>query len=92
MISRHEVWSRVLKHTPEGERLRTWQLCIRFVLFPLDSFYYYMHHSRGYNLHDNTWTIHGVRYSDTMFRLMSNAHGETFRIKRYNDVVWMEKV
>ena len=40
-----------------------------------------------------TWLIHGVRYSDQMFRMLARSAGETYRIRRLDHgVVQLERI
>jgi hypothetical protein len=65
---------------------------VRSVLFPIDSFYWHMNRTRGYQLEYDTWLIQGVRYSNEMFSVLGRSSGEAYRIRRDHDVVHLERI
>ncbi len=87
---RHKLWEFVVSKHPQWLILPWWMLAIRAFLFPLDFFYWCMGRSTGYDARNNTWNIHGVRYSDPALRLLANANGETYKITRSGDCVILE--
>lgn len=72
--------------------LPRWALFVRAILFPLDSFYWYMQQNRGYDLRCNAWRINGVTYSWKAFDMLANANGEIYQITRVDDQVFLKKL
>ena len=77
---------------PDGCILPPWAVAIRWVLFPLDSAYWTMSRTRGYQWQSDTWLIEGVQYTGAAMRLLANADGETYRITRDGGAVMLERV
>ena len=77
---RNELWAWCRRKTPEGQILDGWQLAVRAVLFPLDFFYWRMSMTRGYRWQDDTWLIHGVRFSSESLRRLSKNDGRLLKV------------
>jgi len=77
---RNELWAWCRRRTPEGQILAGWQLAVRAVLFPLDFFYWRMSMTRGYRWQDDTWLIHGVRFSSESLRRLSKNDGRLLKV------------
>ena len=77
---------------PEGCILPWWAVAIRWALFPLDSAYWTMSRTRGYQLQDDVWVINGIRYTGAAMRALADADGKTYRITRTGGVVMLERV
>lgn len=89
---RDALWRWLLAGLPEGALLPRWALVARAVLFPLDTFYWHMHRSRGYRLENDTWVIRGVTFSGLALYWLAQAQGETYRVTRTGDTVTLERV
>lgn len=85
-------YAMVRPHVPEGCMLPTWALALRWLLFPLDTTYWVLGRSRGYQYDRDIWLIDGVRYAGAALHMLANAQGETYRISRTGDVVTLERV
>ena len=77
---------------PEGCILPPWAVALRWLLFPLDSAYWTMSRSRGYQWRSDTWLIEGVHYTGAAMRALACADGEVYRITRSGDTVMLERV
>lgn len=89
---RNQLWKLATAKHPEGMILTRWLMVVRAVLYPLDSFYWKMSKSRGYQWQSNTWNIHGVRYTDDALRNLAESQGETYRITRTGECVTIERL
>lgn len=74
-----ERYLEITGHNP-GEMLRRHQRIVYTVLFPIRSLHYSVERKEGYQVDKNTWIIHGVEYSDELFRHFAYGGDETFRI------------
>lgn len=75
-----------------GTALPLWLLCVRVVLFPLDTFYWKMSESRGYDYVYDVWRIEGVTYSAEALSDLAKAQGDTFKVTRINNTIVLRKV
>lgn len=89
---RHKLWRWTRSRIPEGSRLPLWAMAIRVALFPLDSFYWHMGRSKGFQLDRDIWLIDGITYSAGALRLLAESDGETYRVTRTGKTVWLERV
>jgi hypothetical protein len=72
--------------------LPKWAMILRVGLFPLDTLFWVMSQTRGYQIDKDVWVIGGVEYSDRSLYLLSKAQGETYRITRKDNVIHIEQV
>lgn len=72
--------------------LPQWVMALRFVLFPLDSLYWHLSKSRGYQPESDTWLIEGIRCSGKAMRMLSKAQGEAYRITRAGETLTLELI
>ena len=77
---------------PEGYELPLWAVLLRWSLFPLDTTFWILGKSRGYQPLTDTWLIEGVRYSGAALHRLAAAQGEIYRIVRIGDSVTVNKV
>ena len=91
-MMRKRIWYFVRRKIPEGMILPRWALIVRATLFPLDFFYWWMSQQTGYQCQTDTWLIDGVEYSGRSLFLLSNAHGEAYRVSRTGKTVTLELV
>jgi hypothetical protein len=84
---RESIWEWLCRNIEPGTLLPWWAIAARAVIFPLDTLFWQMSKTRGYQFRENVWLIGGVKYSDQMFRALSRANGELFRAERTGDVV-----
>ena len=89
---RDQLWKLAKAKHPEGMILPRWLLVIRAMLYPLDFFYWKMSESRGYHWQSNTWSIHGVKYTDDALQALAKAQGETYRITKTGECVSLERL
>ena len=68
------------KH-PEGCLLPLWARVVRTILFPLDTFYWKMSKSRGYDIYRDIWIIDNVEYSARSLYLLSHSQNKIFEEK-----------
>ena len=92
LSARNKIWYLTTSKMSEGAMLPWWVLTVRAILFPLDFFYWHMNKTHGYNWQNDTWRIEGVNYTGAAIRLLSNANGETYKIKRTGETVTMFRV
>ena len=67
---------------PEGRILNKPLKLLHIVLFPLKSIYYSMQKNDGFQWESNIWIIHGIRYSDILFKHFAVGDDESFSIVR----------
>lgn len=89
---RDKLWKWATAKHPEGTILPRRLLVIRAILYPLDTLYWMMSESRGYQWQSDTWNIYGVRYTGAALRALADAQGETYRITRTGECVTLERV
>lgn len=75
-----------------GTRLPLWLLCVRTVLFPLDTFYWKMSKSKGYDYKCDVWRIEGITYSAEALSDLAKSQGDTFKVTRVNNTIVLRKV
>lgn len=91
-MMRYRLWRWVKGDLREGSLLPRRLLVLRAILFPLDFFYWRMNKGCGYRAEDDTWNIHGVRYTEEALRTLANAHGEVYRVTRTGECVTFERI
>ena len=84
---RNAIWDWLRSGVPEGSMLPWRALVARAVLYPLDTFYWRMSRTRGYQLETDTWLIEGVRYSGVALRRLADEQERLYRISKVGDVV-----
>ena len=89
---RQRVWRWVRRRVPEGELLPLWLIVIRFLLYPIDTTYWKMSETKGYQVYTDTWLINGIRYSGVGLALLAESGGELYRVTRLGDVVSLHHV
>ena len=64
-----------------------------FFFFPLMAIHYAVGKQEGYQYDTRTWIIHGMRYSDEIFKHFSYGGDELFKIvKRENGLITIDKI
>lgn len=86
---RDRLWDMALNNHPEGYIIPAWLRVVRAILYPLDTFYWHMSKTRGYQVQTNTWIINGVSYSSSGLRVLANAQGEICSINNVGGCVTM---
>jgi hypothetical protein len=76
---RNKLWQLIVGHYSEGTILPTHILAIRVLLYPLDSFYWYMSNDRGYDWKTDTWNICGLKVSSGTIKKLGDAQGEVYQ-------------
>lgn len=89
---RDQLWKLATAKHPEGMILPRWLMVVRAILYPLDTFYWQMSKTRGYQWESDTWNIKGVRYTGEALRALAEAQGEVYRITRTGECVTLERV
>lgn len=69
-----------------------WLRVIRFALFPVDSLYWMLSESRGYQFERDVWKIEGVTWSGRALRQLAQAQGHEFKVCRIDDVVYLVRL
>lgn len=89
---RHRLWGWLRSSRPACEILPWWFLLIRAVLFPIDTLYWRLSRTRGYQWESDTWIIEGVRWSPRAIARLPEHVGRVFLVTRDGDeltFVWM---
>lgn len=87
---RDRLWVWAMRSHDPGMIMTFWQRRLFEVLHPKLAFIYWVWKSSPYDIVQDIWTIHGVRYHGSLFRLLSVANGELIKIKRTGDQVTFE--
>lgn len=82
---RHELWGWIRASRPACEIIPWWLLLIRFLLFPIDTLYWRLSSSRGYQPDTDTWLIDGVRWSSYAIARLPQDVGRVFLVTRNGD-------
>lgn len=64
---RKKIWKFARRNHPEACVLTRQLICVRFVLYPIESLYWRLSDRIGYNPYNNIWTIHGEQYTSEFF-------------------------
>lgn len=76
----------------EGKMLNIPLKILHFIFFPLMTIHYQMQKHNGYQWETGIWIIHGMNYSDELFKHFAFGSDELFRIvKREDGLVTIEK-
>ena len=79
---------------PEGQML-SWQLMIiHWALFPIRTLRWELNKGEGFDWQRGVWTIHGMKYTDTLFEAFAKGLciGESFKIVKRDDYITIEKL
>jgi hypothetical protein len=88
---KEKLWNWILGTTPEGQLLTPWQIAAYALLWPLDFLFWHLSKTRGYQFWDDTWLIHGTRWSSASLRYLSRADGKLLKVtRRDGDLVTIE--
>ena len=87
-----KLWELARRNHPIGKILPVWLKVIRWILYPLDTFYWSYGSKNGYNPNYDEWLIEGIRYTGSTLRVLSRAQGETYKITRVGECVKLESV
>ena len=88
---RKRLWYYLRRNVMIGAILPTWLLYVRAVLFPLDTFYWKMSESRGYDYEYDVWRIGGITYSAEALSDLAKSQGDTFKVTRVNNTIVLRK-
>ncbi len=86
------IWELVLSKIPFGRVLPWWAVLLRGILFPIDSLYWKLSKTRGYQWENDTWIIDGVAYSGDSLRKLSQAHNEIYQVSRVGNIIVFKRV
>lgn len=90
---RPAIWQLARKGIHEGQILPDWLRWVWAVLFPLKAFYWHMSGRTGYRWEDDTWLIHGIRFSSESLRYLSKQNGGVLRVVSLDgELVLIERV
>jgi len=89
---RDKLWELARRNHPEGELFSRPLLALRWLLYPLSTFYWRMSLNNGYQYDSDVWVIHGVKYSDMFFADLSRSAGGTYTITNTNGVIHVRRV
>lgn len=89
---RRNFWRWVRRSVDEGALLPRWAIVVRWILFPMDSAYWHLASTRGYNPLRDTWLIDGMEFTGAAMHALVNSHGQVFRITRTGQTVTLERV
>lgn len=89
---RKRLWYYLRRNVMIGTILPTWLLCVRAVLFPLDTFYWKMSEAMGYDPVHDVWRIEGVTYNAEVLSDLARSQGDTFRVTRVNNTIVLRKI
>lgn len=93
MKLRESLWDFIWRNRHPGEILPSWGLYIRWILFPIDTFYWKYSTGEGYQWERDIWIIGGNIFSTSMLKQLGNCVGNTFKIlKNENGIIYLEKV
>jgi hypothetical protein len=90
--ARKKLWLFAVRNHPEGYILTKRLMFIKWVLFPIDSLFWYLSEYRGYQAVNDTWVINGVCFSGRGLMAISEAQGETYKITRNGSLLTFEKI
>ena len=74
---REAIWFWVTRNHPMEEVLKRRHMIARWVLYPLDTFYWAMQRSRGFDVRRNAWEIHGKVYPAWIFACLAKQEDGT---------------
>jgi len=63
-----------------GDIIPSWLKIIRRVLWPIKEMYYSIQDKEGFQPLSNTWLIHGMCYSDAIFRHLAYGDNSWYRV------------
>jgi hypothetical protein len=93
---RNSIWLFFTQSLAEGQLLPKWAIAIRFIMYPLDTFYWHLSAKKGhdgYRWQDDTWLIHGIRYSSRSLFQLSKQDGALLRVvARDGETVRIERL
>jgi hypothetical protein len=87
---RDALWYAACSKLSEGEILPWWAQAIRALLYPLDTFYWRMNRTSGYQVQHDAWIIHGVWFSSKTLSQLAHSQGEIYRVTRVGGTVVLE--
>lgn len=86
---RLKLWHNILEDLgpPEGCILPPWLVAVYCLIFPLNGLHWLLLERNGpYDIFRMVWTIHGVQYSDQLFRQITFAEGAWYKFELVNGV------
>lgn len=84
---RERLWIFARRKHPENEVLTRWLTVVRWVLFPLDTFFWHHHATHGYVWERDTWFMYGAKFSANDMRSLAKANGQTYTVTRIGDKI-----
>ena len=85
MNSKIYQWFLTVCAISQGQIIPRWLRIVRGILMPISTLRWWLIRTEGYQIHTNTWVIHGVRYTDDYFKHMSKPDGRWFRVVKLED-------
>jgi hypothetical protein len=90
---RHVIWRFTTRKWQPGQKIPIWARGIFAILYPSMALRSWLCYSNyGYDFEHDIWVIHGKKYSLDVFRWLSVAEGQVFRVSTKNDVIVLEKL
>lgn len=86
------IWYFARRNHPEGMLLTTWLLIVRTILFPVQTFYWRTGDGIGYQWEHDLWIIDGVKYSSKALNILSQSHGEIYKIECNEGLVTLKQL
>ena len=82
-MTRITIWRWLSQGVPAGQILPPWLVACSAVLFPRRFLLWWLQRDCGFDLMGGWWTIHGVRFSDSVFMAMAQPRsGVVYRFDR----------
>lgn len=74
----------VIKY-PEGDMYNLPMRILFTIIFPIKVLYYRIQKQEGYQLRNDTWIIHGIEYSDAIFKHFTFGDDKSYKIIKRED-------
>ena len=84
------LWA--IRNTSPSAVLPWWATALRAVLYPIDSLYWRLSKTRGYQINCDAWLIFGVYFRSRDLKRLTESKGELFRITSFGDTIVFERV
>lgn len=86
------MWIRTKTDTDHGIILPRWARLCRALLYPIDTFYWKMSKTRGYDWETDTWFIAGQRFNGFALLSLAQSDGELFRVTKEHGRITLTRV
>lgn len=89
---RYTIWYWLRSRFDEGLILPRWAIAVRAVLFPIDTWFWWVALKVGYQSERDLWVIEGAEFSARTLHRLSHGRGEVYRVTRVGKTVVLERV